>query len=140
MNAAGILLLHKQRLHRWPQPLTPRATNIVPGFPAAAVGAPADYIGCMKTGPVMKSNKYRWFEPQHMLIGAEYFAHAWGEHEESCVAAGMAAAVQRFARCLAAAGWETNCIMQQSALLAAVLSRPASIATSPSPPQAAFMC
>ncbi|PRW20177.1 putative beta-1,3-galactosyltransferase 12 [Chlorella sorokiniana] len=38
----------------------------------------ADYIGCMKTGPVIKSDKYRWFEPQHALIGSEYFAHAWG--------------------------------------------------------------
>ncbi|KAI7840006.1 hypothetical protein COHA_006271 [Chlorella ohadii] len=38
----------------------------------------ADYIGCMKTGPVIKSPKYRWYEPQHTLIGAEYFAHAWG--------------------------------------------------------------
>ncbi len=35
----------------------------------------------MKTGPVIKSPKYRWYEPQHTLVGAEYFAHAWGEHE-----------------------------------------------------------
>lgn len=44
----------------------------------------ADYVGCMKTGPVIKSNQYRWYEPQHALIGAEYFAHAWGEHRGRC--------------------------------------------------------
>lgn len=84
LNAAGKLLSHKQRLHDLPG-FMPRMTSIVPGFPAAAVAASADYIGCMKTGPVIKSNKYRWFEPQHMLIGAEYFAHAWGEHEEAAL-------------------------------------------------------
>ena len=49
----------------------------------AKFAAPADYIGCMKTGPVIKSPKYRWYEPQHTLIGAEYFAHAWGEHKDT---------------------------------------------------------
>ena len=38
-----------------------------------------DYTGCMKTGPIQKDPKYKWFEPQHVLLGDEsYFAHTWG--------------------------------------------------------------
>lgn len=39
----------------------------------------ADYVGCMKTGQIIKSPRYRWFEPQHVLLGGgSYFTHAWG--------------------------------------------------------------
>ena len=38
----------------------------------------ADYIGCMKTGPIYTSRQYRWFEPQHAVLGGEYFTHCWG--------------------------------------------------------------
>ncbi|KAK9831532.1 hypothetical protein WJX81_006529 [Elliptochloris bilobata] len=38
----------------------------------------ADYIGCMKNGPVFTDRRQRWFEPAHALLGAEYFTHAWG--------------------------------------------------------------
>jgi hypothetical protein len=33
----------------------------------------------MKTGQIMKSPRYRWFEPQFTLLGGgSYFTHAWG--------------------------------------------------------------
>ena len=39
----------------------------------------ADYVGCMKTGDIQMDPKYKWFEPQHTLLGdASYFAHSWG--------------------------------------------------------------
>lgn len=39
----------------------------------------AGYIGCMKTGAIMTDKKYRWYEPQHALLGSKsYFAHTWG--------------------------------------------------------------
>jgi len=39
----------------------------------------ADYIGCMKTGPIYTSPEYRWYEPQHAVLGsASYFTHCWG--------------------------------------------------------------
>ena len=38
----------------------------------------ADYIGCMKHGEVLTSPNYKWYEPQHGLLGKEYFAHSWG--------------------------------------------------------------
>jgi galactosylxylosylprotein 3-beta-galactosyltransferase len=39
----------------------------------------ADYVGCMKTGQIIKSPRYRWYEPQHALLGGNnYFTHAWG--------------------------------------------------------------
>ncbi|KAI8103077.1 hypothetical protein M9434_005862 [Picochlorum sp. BPE23] len=39
----------------------------------------ADYIGCMKTGEIQMDPKFKWFEPQHTLLGdASYFAHTWG--------------------------------------------------------------
>ncbi|KAK9803488.1 hypothetical protein WJX73_007726 [Symbiochloris irregularis] len=39
----------------------------------------ADYIGCMKTGQIMKDARYRWHEPQHEVLGsATYFTHTWG--------------------------------------------------------------
>ncbi|EFN52007.1 hypothetical protein CHLNCDRAFT_10529, partial [Chlorella variabilis] len=39
----------------------------------------ADYVGCMKTGQIIKSPRYRWYEPQHAVLGgASYFTHAWG--------------------------------------------------------------
>lgn len=38
-----------------------------------------DYIGCMKTGQIMKSPEWRWYEPQHAVLGGgHYFTHAWG--------------------------------------------------------------
>jgi hypothetical protein len=44
---------------------------------AAAVFA--DYVGCMKTGRIMTSPEWRWYEPQHAVLGGgEYFTHAWG--------------------------------------------------------------
>lgn len=36
---------------------------------------------CMKTGPIIRSPKFRWYEPQHQLFGPatkEYPIHAWG--------------------------------------------------------------
>lgn len=39
----------------------------------------AGYIGCMKTGEILKSPKFRWWEPQWELLGGvQYFAHCWG--------------------------------------------------------------
>jgi len=38
----------------------------------------ADYIGCMKNGPIFKDPKQRWYEPQHTVLGQIYFTHAWG--------------------------------------------------------------
>ena len=38
----------------------------------------ADYIGCMKNGPVYSDKKYRWHERQWPLLGDNYFTHAWG--------------------------------------------------------------
>ena len=44
-----------------------------------AVVVLADYIGCMKTGRIMTSPEWRWYEPQHAVLGGgEYFTHAWG--------------------------------------------------------------
>ncbi|KAL6767917.1 hypothetical protein ACKKBF_B37090 [Auxenochlorella protothecoides x Auxenochlorella symbiontica] len=42
----------------------------------ASVGA--DYIGCMKNGQVIKTPRYRWYEPSHALLGSQYFTHTWG--------------------------------------------------------------
>lgn len=38
----------------------------------------ADYIGCMKHGEVLVNRNFKWYEPQHGLLGKEYFAHSWG--------------------------------------------------------------
>jgi hypothetical protein len=41
----------------------------------------ADYVGCMKTGVVIKTPRQRWYEPQHAVLGgsdSSYFTHAWG--------------------------------------------------------------
>lgn len=41
----------------------------------------AEYVGCMKTGVVIKSPHQRWYEPQHAILGgpnSQYFTHAWG--------------------------------------------------------------
>jgi hypothetical protein len=39
----------------------------------------AGYVGCMKTGEILKSPKFRWWEPQWELLGgSRYFAHSWG--------------------------------------------------------------
>jgi galactosylxylosylprotein 3-beta-galactosyltransferase len=39
----------------------------------------ADYIGCMKTGQVYTSKSFRWYEPQHAVLGSSsYFTHCWG--------------------------------------------------------------
>ncbi|GMH38226.1 hypothetical protein BSKO_06110 [Bryopsis sp. KO-2023] len=38
----------------------------------------AGYIGCMKHGYVWKEENTRWFEPQHLLLGNEYYLHAYG--------------------------------------------------------------
>lgn len=35
----------------------------------------AQYIGCMKKGPVMTDPKYRWYERDHHLLGKEYPLH-----------------------------------------------------------------
>ena len=33
----------------------------------------------MKTGAIMKEPRYRWYEPQHQVLGGgNYFTHAWG--------------------------------------------------------------
>ena len=33
----------------------------------------------LQTGQILKSPQFRWWEPQHVLLGgASYFAHAWG--------------------------------------------------------------
>ena len=33
----------------------------------------------MKTGQIIKSPRWRWYEPQHVLLGGQgYFTHAWG--------------------------------------------------------------
>ena len=33
----------------------------------------------MKTGQIMKSPEWRWYEPQHAVLGGgHYFTHAWG--------------------------------------------------------------
>lgn len=41
--------------------------------------AGADYVGCFKTGAIMTSPRWRWYEPQHALLGGgSYFAHCWG--------------------------------------------------------------
>lgn len=76
-------------------------------FLAISAHTYVDYVGCMKTGPVIKSNQYRWYEPQHALIGAEYFAHAWGEHRGRCccrptahVPASGLVGLQDIARCI----------------------------------------
>jgi hypothetical protein len=37
-----------------------------------------DYTGCMKRGPVYHDPSNRWYEPQHALLGSEYFSHCWG--------------------------------------------------------------
>jgi len=37
-----------------------------------------DYTGCMKRGPVYSDPSNRWYEPQHALLGDEYFSHCWG--------------------------------------------------------------
>jgi galactosylxylosylprotein 3-beta-galactosyltransferase len=39
----------------------------------------ADYVGCMKMGPIFKSKSMRWYEPQHAVLGDHsYFTHCWG--------------------------------------------------------------
>lgn len=39
----------------------------------------AEYVGCMKTGGIMKDTNLRWYEPQHAVLGGStYFTHAWG--------------------------------------------------------------
>ena len=37
-----------------------------------------DYTGCMKRGEVHMDPHLKWFEPQHALLGREYFSHTWG--------------------------------------------------------------
>lgn len=50
-----------------------------PPPPPLPVTVCADYVGCMKTGQIIKSPRYRWYEPQHQLLGSSsYFTHAWG--------------------------------------------------------------
>ena len=42
-------------------------------------GIGADYIGCMKTGDIQRDPAFKWYEPQHAVLGdASYFAHTWG--------------------------------------------------------------
>ncbi|EFJ46484.1 hypothetical protein VOLCADRAFT_46325, partial [Volvox carteri f. nagariensis] len=38
----------------------------------------AGYIGCMKNGWVFRDPKHRWYEPQYLLLGSDYFLHAYG--------------------------------------------------------------
>lgn len=40
--------------------------------------SPRTYLGCMKKGPVITDQKFKWFEPQGYLLGSEYFYHAYG--------------------------------------------------------------
>ncbi|PSC68247.1 putative glucan 1,3-alpha-glucosidase [Micractinium conductrix] len=62
----------------------------VPAAVAQWRQAQADYLGCFKTGAIVKSPKWRWYEPQHVLLGgASYFAHTWGS---AYVVSGRAAA------------------------------------------------
>ena len=37
-----------------------------------------DYVSCMKRGNVIKKPTIKWNEPQHALLGDQYFLHAWG--------------------------------------------------------------
>ena len=37
-----------------------------------------DYISCMKHGTVFTNPRQKWNEPQHHLLGEQYFLHAWG--------------------------------------------------------------
>jgi galactosylxylosylprotein 3-beta-galactosyltransferase len=51
----------------------------VPPAVAQWGAAGADYVGCMKTGPIYTSRSQRWFEPQYAVLGGKsYFAHCWG--------------------------------------------------------------
>lgn len=50
----------------------------------------ADYVGCMKRGPVYTTPNLKWHEPQHALIGETYFTHCWGT---TYVLSGRAAAM-----------------------------------------------
>lgn len=36
------------------------------------------YIGCMKHGYVWKEENTRWYEPKHLLLGNQYYLHAYG--------------------------------------------------------------
>lgn len=38
----------------------------------------AGYIGCIKHGYVWEEEGSRWYEPKHLLIGKEYYLHAYG--------------------------------------------------------------
>jgi hypothetical protein len=52
--------------------------NRLPGAVAQWDHWGVGYTGCMKHGDVQTDKGYRWYEPQHALIGKEYFAHSWG--------------------------------------------------------------
>jgi len=51
---------------------------------AAAVFA--DYIGCMKTGRIMTSPEWRWYEPQHAVWGEANTSHMPGAAYMCCLA------------------------------------------------------
>ena len=38
----------------------------------------ATYVGCMKHGHVWTTEDSRWYEPQHLLFGSDYYLHAYG--------------------------------------------------------------
>eukprot|EP00210_Caulerpa_lentillifera_P004025 g3840.t1 len=38
----------------------------------------ATYVGCMKHGHVWSTENSRWYEPKHLLLGGDYFLHAYG--------------------------------------------------------------
>lgn len=44
----------------------------------------------MKNGNVIKSPRYRWYEPDHAMLGSSYYAHTWGS---AYVVSGHAAAL-----------------------------------------------
>lgn len=55
-----------------------RLRGVPTGIPPTLLPPPADYIGCMKRGHVRSSPRLRWYEPEHALLGDEYFTHALG--------------------------------------------------------------
>ncbi|KIZ05988.1 hypothetical protein MNEG_1961 [Monoraphidium neglectum] len=38
----------------------------------------AGYVGCLKNGAVWTEPGTRWYEPQHLLLGSNYYLHSYG--------------------------------------------------------------
>lgn len=63
----------------WPNALKQALASVRQHLQCCLYAYTADYIGCMKTGQIMTSPEWRWFEPQHAVLGSkDYFTHAWG--------------------------------------------------------------